>query len=77
MVLPSLSSSEIIVSGDTVTLTLRTQPGKTYRLEYKSDLSKTNWTAVEGDLLTTADTLSFTNLPASDRQRYYRAFQLD
>ncbi len=40
----------IVISGQTVTLTWSAISGKTYRMQYKSDLNEPKWTDVEGDV---------------------------
>src|SRR6266540_2380287 len=64
------------MSNDVMTLRWTSQPGKTYRLEYKDDLDQTNWNAL-GDFNANDGTLSATNNVNGAPQRYYRVRQLN
>jgi hypothetical protein len=58
-----------------VTLTITTVPGKTYLVEYRTNLTIGDWNVLVNPLTATASTLSVSNATASDPQRYYRARQ--
>jgi len=61
-----------------VTLSWNTVAGRTYRVQYKSDLSEPSWTDLAGDI--TADATAATKVDSSisgARQRYYRIRILD
>jgi hypothetical protein len=60
---------------DLVTLTIATVPGKTYLVEYRTNLTIGNWNVLGDPLTATASTLSVSNAIVSDPQRYYRALQ--
>ena len=65
----------IAMSGNNVvTLNWTSQAGKTYRLEYKDDLTQTNWNAL-GDFNATGSATSATNTVSGTPQRYYRIQQ--
>jgi hypothetical protein len=54
-----------------VTLTWRSQPGRTYRVQYVTNITATNWTDVAGDVLATDVTASKTvGIGAFNRQFY-------
>lgn len=63
--------SDITVSGATVTLTFTTQPGLSYRVQFKDDLGAAEWSDLPGDVTATGSTTS-----KSDEhhgvQRFYR-----
>lgn len=67
------SAPSLKASFDTSTLTLSWNaiPGTTYRLQYKSDLSVTNWTDLAGDVTATSTTATKSD-PATGTQRFYR-----
>jgi hypothetical protein len=58
-----------------VVLTWQTFPGQFYRVQYKNDLSATNWLTL-GDLFAPGNTLSFTNATGLNAQRFYRVLLL-
>ena len=58
---------------DSVNLTFLTIPGENYQLQYSTNLSQTNWTALGSPILATNSTLSITDNPGSVPQRFYRA----
>jgi hypothetical protein len=52
-------------------------PGKTYRVQYKNSLSNSNWSEFGLDFRGSGSSLSFTNVPGTNSQRFYRVLQLD
>jgi hypothetical protein len=52
-------------------------PGKTYRVQYKNTFNSSNWSEFGLDFTGSASSLSFTNAPGTNSQRYYRVLQLD
>jgi hypothetical protein len=59
-----------------VTLTLASTPGKTYLVEYCTNLAASNWSVLGNPATATNSTLSISNVIGSDMQRFYRALQL-
>jgi Tol biopolymer transport system component len=55
------------------TVTWDAAPGRSYRLEYKNDLSETNWTAAPAGVMVNGLTATCSdNTPATGNQRFYR-----
>jgi hypothetical protein len=63
-------------NGDVV-LTIGTIPGKTYRVDYKNDLTAANWTAITPDRVATSTSLIVIDSAVGNAQRFYRVQQLD
>ena len=63
-------------TGTSVNLTWTATAGVSYRLQYNTDLTRTNWTAVAGDVLAGGPTASKTDSPATNSARFYRVQQL-
>jgi hypothetical protein len=59
-----------------VTLTLAAIPGKTYLVEYCTDLAAGNWSVWSNNMTAAGSTLSISNVIGPDTQRFYRAWQL-
>ena len=71
-----LRLTSITFSADeVVTLGWTSQAGRTYRVDYKDDLSRTNWNTI-GDFNATDSATSVTNSVLGTPQRYYRIQQL-
>jgi hypothetical protein len=51
--------------------------GKTYRVEYTDSLGTLHWIAIVPDQLATSPTLTVTDSPGAQPQRFYRVRQLD
>jgi hypothetical protein len=62
----------ISVSDDVATITWDSVSNQTYRLEYKNELTITNWTEVPVDVPATGPSTSTTNLLGGAPQRFYR-----
>jgi len=58
-------------------LTSTTYPGRTYRVQYKDDLSASSWTILGSDTVATGYSLSVTDSSPSSRQRFYRVVQVN
>jgi hypothetical protein len=58
------------------TLVWRTNPGDTYRLQYKEKLSDANWTDVPGDVTATSSTASRTLIDGLAVQRFFQVVLL-
>jgi len=70
---PLIQLEVVSVPDTSVQLSWNTVAGRTYRVEYKSDLSEPSWTELPGDI--TADGTTATKVDGSiivTRQRYYR-----
>jgi hypothetical protein len=52
-------------------LTFESEPGHTYRVEFKNDLNETTWRPLGTNQFATGDTLTFSDTPAAP-QRFYR-----
>src|SRR5206468_113011 len=53
---PPTVIESILVSGDTVAMTWSAVPGKTYRVQFKSDLGEATWRNVAGDVTASGST---------------------
>jgi hypothetical protein len=60
-----------------VTLTLPAIAGKTYRVEYKNNLSDPTWTTLGGNRLATSATLTIDDHIGGQSQRFYRVLVID
>ena len=61
------------VTDTSVTLSWNTVAGRTYRVQYKSDLSEPSWTDLSGDIASDATTATKVDGSSNGvRQRYYR-----
>ena len=56
-----------------VNLSWVTVPGEVYLLEYTTNLSPANWITLEGPVSATSTNITFTDVPGTDQQRFYRA----
>lgn len=63
-------------TGTSVNLTWSATAGVNYRVQYNTDLTHTNWTAVAGDVTAGGPTASKTDSPATNTARFYRVLQL-
>lgn len=63
--------TDITVSGATVTLTFTTQPGLSYRVQFKDDLGAAVWSDLPGDVTATGSTASKSD-EHNGVQRFYR-----
>jgi hypothetical protein len=52
-------------------------PGKTYRVQYASDLPASSWSDLGNDVTASSSTASATDSVGSTRQRFYRIVLLD
>jgi hypothetical protein len=74
--IPRPMITSISRTGTSVNLTWTAAAGVSYRLQYKTDLTTTNWTAVAGDVLAGGSSASKTDSPATNAERFYRVLQL-
>ena len=63
-------------NGD-VTFSIGATVGKTYRVEYKNDLSSANWLQLGVDQVATSTSLIITDNTGANLQRFYRVLQVD
>jgi uncharacterized repeat protein (TIGR03803 family) len=66
-----LAFQAVTVTDGLLNLTWTTDPGKTYQLQFNSDLSSTNWANLDSIVTATGATLSATDW-ATNRTRFYR-----
>jgi hypothetical protein len=64
--------TSITAVGGVATVTWNSQPGLTYRLQYKDTLTAANWSNVTPDVTATSISSSLTNFVGSNPQRFYR-----
>jgi hypothetical protein len=65
------------VSGNLFQFSVATFPGKTYRILWTDDLGSGNWTPLGGDVVAQGFLLPITDPIGSERQRFYRALQVN
>ena len=74
--LPPPSLLPVKITNGVVTLSWQAYAGKSYRLQYKNELSASAWTDLTPDVLATDSTASKTDLPGTAR-RFYRVLQVN
>jgi hypothetical protein len=62
--------------GEVVSITFPSQPGKTYRVEYRDDLGAGEWTTAGPDTVAAGATTIVTDSAAGTTQRFYRVQEL-
>jgi len=62
----------VTLTNGTLSLTWSTEAGGTYQLQYKSDLSSSNWINLNSPFTATAATLSTADSVTNAPQRFYR-----
>ena len=67
----------VTTGGGQFQLSFSTVPGKTYRIEFKSDLSAATWDIWQDHLLGTGGALTLPTDMAGQGQRFYRIVQVD
>jgi hypothetical protein len=60
-----------VVAGSTVTLSWTAIPGRTYRVQYKTDLNENNWSELGDNIIATGNTASKTDAMVGNI-RFYR-----
>jgi hypothetical protein len=75
VLLPPRVSATRLANG-TISLTLPSVPGKTYRVEYTDDLSAAQWFQLP-DVFATGQTLTINDNAATTSQRFYRVRAVD
>jgi hypothetical protein len=66
-----------VLTNGNVVLTWQANPGKTYRVQYKANLTNATWTALGSDLYANSFTLSITNTVTGNPARFYRFLQIN
>jgi fibronectin type 3 domain-containing protein len=74
---PRIASATVATNGN-VTLNFDAFAGKNYRVQYKNNLSDTDWTSLGSDLPANSASVTVVDATvAGNPQRYYRVLQLD
>ncbi|MBA4146601.1 MAG: phosphodiester glycosidase family protein [Verrucomicrobia bacterium] len=68
--------SGIIFAGETLNLSFSAWPGKTYRIQYRNDLSQSSWMDFGETFVANTSTITISNLPRVDGARFYRVVEL-
>jgi hypothetical protein len=67
--------AEVSITNGLVTLSWKSIPGRTYRIESKNSLADTAWTATGPDIIATAPTTTATDPVGTAPVRFYRIQQ--
>jgi hypothetical protein len=60
-------------TANSMQLTWNSQPGSSYRVQFKSSLMETNWTDLSGGIIATGSTTIWSEPnPMTDSQKFYR-----
>jgi hypothetical protein len=62
----------VVPTAGTVTFTWSALPGRTYQVQYTTDMQQTNWTNLGSTNLATSATMSASDSTGPDSQRFYR-----
>jgi uncharacterized repeat protein (TIGR02543 family) len=62
----------VVQTAGTVTFTWSALPGRTYQVQYTTDMQQTNWTNLGSTNLATSGTMSASDSTGPDPQRFYR-----
>jgi len=62
----------VVPTAGTVTFTWSALPGRTYQVQYTTDMQQTNWTNLGSTNLATSATMSASDSTGPDPQRFYR-----
>ena len=60
--------------GNAINLSWSAVTGQTYQVQYRTNLTQNNWSNVGSTVVATNATATLSDLPGSDRQRFYRVF---
>ncbi|MFN7141241.1 MAG: malectin domain-containing carbohydrate-binding protein, partial [Limisphaerales bacterium] len=71
---PPKIASVTVTNGNAI-IGVQTFPRKTYRLQWKANLSDATWSTGSLDTTANGDTLSFTNAISTNQRRFYRVLQ--
>jgi hypothetical protein len=72
--LPPLKIVAVTATNGLVSIRWQSYAGKTYRVEFKEDLSATNWNTLGPEILAQSNTVTQSDLPVAAR-RFYRVVQ--
>jgi hypothetical protein len=67
---------EIIVAEDSIVVSWDAIPGRTYRVQFKSDATEQSWSDLPGDIIATDSTARKTDFILSRTEGYYRVILL-
>ena len=67
----------ISLSANLSTISFNTIAGRTYRVEYKDNLSDATWTRLGSDTKANSETLTFQDTLDSRLQRFYRVVEVE
>ena len=67
----------IAKAGNDVTISGEVIPGRTYRLEFKDTLDAPDWLPLGADTVAATNSISFTDTPGANGQRFYRVVQVN
>ena len=67
----------IAKAGADVTISAGVIPGRTYRLEFKNTLDAPDWLPLGADSVAATNSISFTDTPGANVQRFYRVVQVN
>jgi hypothetical protein len=73
---PAIQIEPLLISENQLSLSWNTSPGFTYRVEFKSDLSKPDWNILGPDITADGDTATAIDTTTSAVQKYYRVMLL-
>lgn len=74
---PFRASAEVSATDDSIVFSWPAFPGKTYQLQYKNDLSETNWTNLGDTITGQGGNISVTNTPSEQAHRFFRILLLN
>lgn len=69
-----LAFQPVILSNDLLTISWTSISGVTYRVQYTTNLTGTNWATLPPDITATGETANMTDTTQPDGQRFYRVF---
>jgi len=76
VVVPPPMIESIVPTGESVAITWSAIAGRTYRVQFKSDLGESDWNDLAGDVTSNGSTASKTDTTISGPQRSYRVVLL-
>jgi hypothetical protein len=74
---PGFALLSIGAANGVTTLTWSSEPGRTYRLQYKDAIAATNWSDVTPDVVAYTSTTTATNSAGNTGQRFYRILRIN
>jgi hypothetical protein len=64
-------------ANDSISLSAMAMPGRTYRAEYKEQLSAASWTPLGTPVVATTTSMTFSDAMGVGVQRFYRVVRMD